>query len=118
MLWFIINTDLTITTEKVTELFSTTNDVMFVDLVGFNLGLPQSKRDDIKSNFHSAAQRRDTYIDVYVNDHPYPSWRHISNALSGVLLDHEADVVNRTYVQGTIKIYYIAAMGSDSPSHN
>ena len=117
-MWFVINTDLTITTEKITELLSTMKDD-YVDDVGICLGLPQSKTDDIKSNYHSAAQRRDAYIDAFVNDHPCPQWRYVSKVLHEVGLRHEvvglhhqavglrhqADVVYSTYVQGTIKLH-------------
>ena len=101
MLWFVINTDLTITTEKVTGLFSTMMDG-YVDYVGVCLGLPRSKVNDISSNYQSAVQRRDAYIDAYVNDHPCPQWRRVSSALRFVDLHHQADVVVKTYVQGTI----------------
>ena len=79
-----------------------------MDSVGFWLGLPQSKRDDIMSNYHNATQRKYAFIDAYVNDHPCPQWRLVSSALHCVDLNHEADVVERTYVQGTIN--YIVAV--------
>ena len=100
---FILNTDLTITTEKVTELFKKIRN-HHVDDVGICLGLPLSKVDDIMNNYHSAAQRRDACIDAFINDHPCPHWRYVSRALCDVDLDHQAGVVERTYVQGTVKI--------------
>ena len=67
------------------------------------LGLPQSKRDEVKSScYHSPAKRRDAYIDIYVNDHPFPTWTQVSQALRNVYLFHEANVVDSTYVQGTV----------------
>ena len=99
MINFVINTDLTITTEEVTKFFSEMeNDDAGV---GNALGLPQSKRDEVKNSHLSPAQRRNAYIDIYVNDHPFPTWSQVSQALRDVYLVHQANVVNTTYVQGT-----------------
>ena len=100
MLWFVVNTDLTITTEKVNHLFSTVRDDM-VDTVGYELGLPYSKRSEIKTNYHSPAQMREAYIDAYIDDHPCPSWNKVSYALHIAGLHRQSDEVERTYVQGT-----------------
>ena len=101
MLWFVVNTDLTITTKKVNDLFSTVKDVE-VDGVGRWLDLPDSKRSEIKRNYHSPAQRREAYIDVYVNEHPHPTWKQLSQVLRRFGLSNQADEVEKTYVQGTI----------------
>ena len=100
MLWFVINTDLTITTKKVNDLFSTVKDEK-VD-VGDWLQLPESKKSEIKRNYHSPAQRREAYIDLYVNEHPHPTWKRLCLALRMVKLPNQADEVERNYVQGTI----------------
>ena len=108
MLWFVINTDLTITTEKLVELFATMNN----KYVGFGgvilgiqlderLGLPRSKVAEMKRSLHSPSQRREAYLDLYVTGHPCPSWRQVAKVLRGVDLDHQADTVESTYVQGT-----------------
>ena len=104
MLWFVVNTDLTITTKKVNDLFSTLEDEL-VDGVRDWLGLPDSKRSEIKRNYHSPAQRREAYIDVYVNEHPHPTWKQLSQVLHLVGLPNQADEVERTYIQGTIIIH-------------
>ena len=101
MLWFVINTDLTITTEKLVELFEAMNDG-YLDLLGPLLELPQSKTDEIYRNYHSPSQGREAYFDLYATDHPCPSWRKIAEVLRGILLHHQAGVVESTYVQGTI----------------
>ena len=101
MSWFVVNTDLTITTKKVNDLFSTMKDGS-VDGVGRWLGLSDSKRSEIKRNYHSPAQRREAYIDVYVNEHPHPTWKQLSEVLRTVGLPNQADVVESTYVQGTV----------------
>ena len=110
MLWFVINTDLTITTEKLMELLATMDD----DYVGFGEGfffaydieldeqldLPESKVAEMKRNLHSPSQRREAYLDLYATGHPCPSWRQIAGALRWVGLDDQADTVESTYVQG------------------
>ena len=101
MLWFIVNTDLTITTKKVNDLFSTVKDEK-VDDVGAWLGLPESKKSEIKINYHSPAQRREAYIDVYVNEYPHPTWEWLSQVLLVYELPSQADEVKSTYVQGII----------------
>ena len=101
MLWFVVNTDLTITTKKVNDLFSTMKDGK-VNLVGVLLGLPDSKISEIESNYHNPTKRREAYIDVYVNEHPHPTWKWLSKVLRTVGLLNQADEVERTYVQGTI----------------
>ena len=98
MLWFVVNTDLTITTEKLVELFEAKNDIS----LGVWLELPQSKSDEIKRNYHSPSQRREAYFDLYATDHPCPSWRKVTKVLRNVHLPHQADMVMSTYVQGTI----------------
>ena len=100
MLWFVVNTDLTITTEKVNHLFSTVRHDK-VNSIGYWLGLPNSKRSKIETKYHSPAQRREAYIDAYVDDHPCPSWKEVSYVLRRVGLDDQADEVERTYVEGT-----------------
>ena len=101
MLWFVVNTDLTITTKKVNDLFSTMKDEL-VDFVRDMLHLPGSIESEIKRNYRSPAQRREAYIDVYVNEHPHPTWKELSQALRVFELSNQADEVERTYVQGTI----------------
>ena len=104
MLLFVVNTDLTITTEKLAELFATMGDD-FIDrfypgLYG-GLDLPESKVAEMKRNCHSPSQRRDACLDLYVTTHPCPSWRQVAEVLRSVYLRHQADVVESTYVQGT-----------------
>ena len=108
MLWFVVNTDLTITTEKLVELFEAIDDKyidppsLIVLSLGGRLDLPQSKSDEMKRKYHSPSQRREAYLDLYATDHPCPSWRKVAEILRRVDLHHQADVVESTYVQGTI----------------
>ena len=107
MLWFVVNTDLTITTEKLVELFATMDDGDVQDYtvtLDKQLALPESKVAEIKRNYHSPSQRRDAYLDLYVTTHPCPSWRQVAEVLRGVRLHHQAGVVESTYVQGAMII--------------
>ena len=106
MLWFVVNTDLTIITEKLVELFATISDVYvqgsaFVIALDEWLDLPRAKVAEMKRNYRSPSQRRDAYLDLYVTGHPCPSWRQVARVLRDVDLRHQADVVESTYVQGT-----------------
>ena len=111
MLWFVVNTDLTITTEKLMELFATVEDE-HVNNIGLLLGLPDSKRDEIKRHYRSSIQRREAYFDLYVSDHPCPSWRQVAEALRSVYLHDQADEVERTYVEGSIIYRYSHCLSS------
>ena len=112
MFWFVINTDLSITTEKLAELFATIADIyvgtdehkVAVSELPELLHLPRSKVAEIKRNYNSLPQRRDAYLDLYATTHPCPSWRQVAEALRYVRLPHQADVVESTYVQGTMII--------------
>ena len=99
-----VNTDLTITTEKLVELFATMEDDYVVDaMIGLHprLNLPLPKVAEIQWNYHSLSQRKEAYLDLYATSHPFPSWRQIAEVLRCVDLHHQADVVKSTYVQGT-----------------
>ena len=96
-----IHVDLTITTKKLTELFSTMNDGG-VDHLRLLLYLSVIKTDKVIRSFHSPFQRKEAYLDLYATDHPCPSWKQIAQALRVVGLFSEADMVENTYVQGRL----------------
>ena len=94
-------TDLTITTDKLMDLFESV-DAEEVDYLGQALYLPQSERDKIKKNYRSPTQRKEAYLDLYVHQHPSPSWREIAVVLRyRFSLFQQADLVENTYVKGT-----------------
>ena len=95
--------DLTITTEKLMELFSPL-DPGKVDQLGdiYNLGLPQSEIARIQKDYQSLTRRKEAYLDLYVHQHPCPTWTDITGVLRhGVDLPQQADLVENTYVKGT-----------------
>ena len=96
--------DLTITTEKLKEQFASM-DPKKVDWLGdeYRLGLPESEVDNIKSSYDSPMQRKEAYLDLYVHQHPCPSWADIANILRFLDLDQQANFVENTYVKGIKK---------------
>ena len=94
--------DLTITTEKLMELFARL-DPEEVDWLGGEdcLGLPQSEITRIQKDYQSPTQRKEAYLDLYVHQHPCPTWRQVSAILSYKFdLRQQADLVENTYVKG------------------
>ena len=100
----LIPTDLTITTERLTELFQS---VEYPDRpspitvsIGQQLYLPQSAIEEIRKSYKSKAKRKEAYLDTYVHHHPCPSWKRIFEVLRRRALDQQADEVENIYVQG------------------
>ena len=91
------STDLTITTNRLMELFQSEDDPDdFVEL----LGLPHSAVVEIQRSFQTASQRKEAYLDAYAHQHPCPSWRKVVEVLEWCELDQEASEVENAYVQG------------------
>ena len=67
------------------------------------LGLQQSEIDKIQRSYQSPTQRKEAYLDLYVYQHPCPSWREVSRLLHSrsFKLLQQADLVENTYVKGT-----------------
>ena len=93
-------TDLTITTDKLMDLLESVIPGKVDDLEKC-LDLPQSERDKIKKNYLSPTQRTEAYLDLYVHQHPCPSWKSIALVLRWFSLVQQADLVENTYVKGT-----------------
>ena len=72
-----------------------------VDELGGYLDLPKSEMDRIQKDYQSPTQRKEAYLDIYVHQHPYPTWSQIARVLRWVHLPHQADLVENTYVKGT-----------------
>ena len=93
-------TDLTITTEKLKDLFASVHHEENVDRIGRNLHLPQSKIDLVKRNYRNPLERKEAYLDLYVHDHPCPSWKEIARILYAFRLSQQADMVYTIYIKG------------------
>ena len=101
----IIHTDLTINTERLMQLFAPL-DPEKVDKLGdcVYLRLPQSEIDRIQKDYQSPTQRKEAYLDLYVQQHPCPTWSNVARILRQVKLPQQADLVENTYVKGTITV--------------
>ena len=75
-----------------------------VDKLGLKsyLGLPQSEIDRIQKDYQSPTQRKEAYLDLYVHQHPCPSWSQVAVVLRNrVDFSQQAELVKNTYVKGT-----------------
>jgi hypothetical protein len=75
-----------------------------VDKLGDYLGLPQSEIDRIQKDYQSPTQRKEAYLDLYVHQHPCPTWSRVARVLRHYIrfnLPQQADLVEKTYVKGT-----------------
>ena len=99
----IVYTDLTITTEKLMKLFAPMDPENVDELGGECLGLPQSEIDRIQKDYQSPTQRKEAYLDLYVHQHPCPTWRQVARKLCYYKIDlpQQAALVENTYVKGT-----------------
>ena len=74
-----------------------------VDELGGYLGLPQSEIDRIQKDYQSPTQRKEAYLDLYVHQHPCPTWSQIALILyDEVDLPQQAELVENTYLKGTL----------------
>ena len=96
--------DLTVTTNRLMELFQSVDDLVIVvgwkQTIGDLLGLPETAILEIQRSFQTASQRKEAYLDAYTHHHPCPSWKKVVVALERCSLYQEASEVEDTYVQG------------------
>ena len=85
------------------ELFAPLNPEEVDELGGGGyLGLPQSEIDRIQKDYQSPTQRKEAYLDLYVHQHPCPTWSEVAKVLRWrINLHQQADSVENTYVKGT-----------------
>ena len=95
------DTDLTLTTERLVELFASMHD-RNVDLMVIYLGTPSSKSKEFQMTYQNPAQGKEAYLDYYVHNHPLASWTKIAETLHGCGLLQQATVVEDTYIQGSL----------------
>ena len=93
MFFLLPDTDLTLTTERLVELFASVSDKDIDDMGGYHLDIPYSKSEEFKMNYQNPAQRKEAYLDYYVHNHPIASWTEIAEALRECKLPQQAAVV-------------------------
>ena len=81
------------------ELFASMDDGHVADL-DFYLNTPSSKKAEFQMNYQDPARRKEAYLDEYAHNHPLASWSEVVEVLHDYGLNQEADVVEKTYVQG------------------
>ena len=109
--------DLTLTTDRLTQLFQSVEDPDSAGLfgtiygyrsIGEELGLPESVLEEIRRSYLSKTKCKDAYLDTYTHRHPCPTWKKISEVLRKCRLYQQADEVENTYVQGMhVHLWYI-----------
>ena len=76
-------------------------DLKRVDVIVDELGLPKSEVDKINENYHNPTQRKEAYLDLYVHQHPCPSWEDVAWLLRYRLsLKQQVKLVENTYIKG------------------
>ena len=106
--------DLTLTTERLVELFALMDDV-YIDDMGAYLDTPSSKKKEFQMNYQNPAQRKEAYLDYYVHSHPAASWTKIAKVLCWYGLPQQAAVVENTYIQGIpLQRFQYPTVDSDS----
>ena len=81
------------------ELFASMDDD-HVDGLCVYLETPSSKKAEFRMNYQDPARRKEAYLDEYAHNNPLASWSEVVEALRRCTLNQEADVVEKTYVQG------------------
>jgi hypothetical protein len=68
------------------------------------LNLPQSEIARIQKVYQSPTQIKEACVDLYVHQHPCPTWSQVAAFLRSWLvnLPQQADLVESTYVKGTL----------------
>ena len=68
-------------------------DVKDTDILGLWLGVPWSKRNEIKRQFTSVPQQVKAYIDYFMDHNPEASWRAVIVALDAMREKKAADAI-------------------------
>ena len=74
------NTEPSLTPHNLTTALDTLPDDVWNDF-GMWIDVPQSKMDNIKSQYRSDGERKSALLHTYLTSHPAPSWQHITDAL-------------------------------------
>ena len=82
--------DMTFTKKNVQRAVGEVEDT---DFLGEFLGVPESKRDEIKSRILSPPQQMKAYIDYFMENDPVASWRSVIVALDRMKEKKTADAI-------------------------
>jgi hypothetical protein len=73
--------------------------------IGDYLNIPQSKLNVIKHQHSSPDQRSCACWDLYISDHPSPSWKEVAYALYVHDCLEELEVLQKNYLKGELSKY-------------
>ena len=68
--------------------------------VGRRIGIPQATRDTIRASGRDGSQHRSKCWEIYLNEHPTPSWKDVAEALYSEDYLDELEVVQKKYLKG------------------
>ena len=68
-------------TLTVSNLYDALDEVKELDKIAMYLDIPESKEQDINSQYSSDNQRKYAIIEEFVKNHPAPSWRLVAEFL-------------------------------------
>ena len=93
--------DLTLTLSNLAPLL----ERMSWNIVGLRMDIPEATVDTIRSSTGDDSQHRRRCCEVYLSDHPAPSWKQVANALyrpniNGQACLEELEVVQKKYLRG------------------
>ena len=77
---FPIPTDPSLTLSNMTSALDNLPDTLWYEF-GSYVDVPRSKRNKIRSQFHSDGARKREVFRIYLSEHPQPTWEHVSNVL-------------------------------------
>ena len=98
----LLDTDLTLTTERLVELFASANNQDIEVVSELYLETPLLKQLRFQMKYQNPAKRKEAYLDHYVHNHPVASWTMIAQALHVCRLSEEAAMVENTYIHGIL----------------
>ena len=90
--------DPTLTTDNLMEVVKEVEDHWYN--LGHWLGVPPSKRVEIRNLYQSGHHRMEAVVDYYVRHHPTPSWKRVAEGLQAMDLNKQAQVVTAKYAKG------------------
>ena len=91
-------TDPTLTTSNILSVLSGVEERW--EVLGEELDVGWSKRDEIRRNHQTSTDRIAAVINFFIRYYPIPSWQRIASALQRMGLHDLADVVTTKYVRG------------------
>ena len=68
--------------------------------IGRRIGIPHATRDRIRNSTDDEYQQRYKCWEVYLNEHPTPTWKDVAEALYSEDYLEELEIVQKTYLKG------------------